>query len=63
MITSEVGKKGTTYEEVSIGADGEVSKKSEIVSYENLADLEVIYNADLNQDNQIGYFNQFLEVN
>ena len=55
MITSESGKKGVTDEEVSVGSDGEVAKKATKINLEDLIELEQKYNADLNQDNQLGF--------
>ena len=54
MITSEVGKKGTTYEEVSVGSDGEVAKKGSSLTSLQLIGKEESYSADLNQDDEIG---------
>ena len=55
MITSESGKKGVTYEEVRVDSVGEVAKKATKINLEDLIELEQKYNADLNQDNQLGF--------
>ena len=54
MVTSESGKKGVTYEEVSIGSDGEVAKKASKLTSLELIGLESSYAADLNDDGEIG---------
>ena len=54
MVTSESGKKGVTYEEVSIGTDGEVAKKGSKLTSLELIGRESSYTADLNDDDQIG---------
>ena len=53
MITSESGKRGVTYEEVSIGSDGEVAKKGSKLTSLELIGLESSYAADLNEDGVI----------
>ena len=49
-----VGKKGSTFSEYTVSSDGEVSKKGAKLTSLQLVGEEVDYNADLNQDGNIG---------
>ena len=55
IILEDVSKKGgSSYEELSVTLNGEVAKKAEKISLDELADLEPIYNVDINKDGYIG---------
>ena len=54
LIVETVGKKGTSYEEYDVSADGAVGKKGTKLTSLDLVGREGSYDADLNQDNQIG---------
>ena len=54
MILETVGKKATTYSEISVSSDGVVAKKGTSLTSLKLIGEEVSYNADLNQDNELG---------
>ena len=60
LITETVGKKGSSYLEYSVSSDGVVSKKGTKLKEDDIAALEVSYNADLNQDQIIGDENNLL---
>ena len=49
-----VGKKGTSYSEISVSSDGVVAKKGSTLTSLQLIGEEVTYGADLNQDGEIG---------
>jgi hypothetical protein len=48
-----VGKKSSTYTEYAVSTDGEVSKKGTKLKDDDIAGLEKVYNADLNQDGNL----------
>jgi hypothetical protein len=54
LVLETVGKKGTTYSEISVTTDGQVAKKGASLTSLKLIGEEVTYNADLNQDNELG---------
>ena len=54
LVLETVGRKGTSYSEISVSSDGVVAKKGNSLSSLDLIGLEVSYGADLNQDGQIG---------
>ena len=54
LVLETVGRKGTSYSEISVSSDGVVAKKGNSLSSLDLIGLEASYGADLNQDGQIG---------
>jgi hypothetical protein len=54
MIVETVGKKGTTYSEISVSSDGTVAKKGEKLDSLELITLETNYGTDFNADSEIG---------
>ena len=54
LILGTVGKKGTSYSEISVSGDGVVAKKGSSLTSLQLIGEEVTYGSDLNQDGQIG---------
>ena len=54
MILETVGKKGTSYSEITVTSDGVVAKKGSTLTSLQLIGEEVTYGADLNQDGSIG---------
>ena len=54
MILETVGKKGTSYSEITVSSDGVVAKKGSTLTSLQLIGEEVTYGADLNQDGSIG---------
>ncbi|PQM59940.1 MAG: hypothetical protein CML40_07105 [Rhodobacteraceae bacterium] len=49
-----VGRKGTSYSEISVSSEGVVARKGSTLTSLELIDKEVVYGADLNQDGVIG---------
>ena len=54
LILETVGRKGTSYSEISVSSDGVVAKKGSALTSLQLIGEEVTYVADLNQDGEIG---------
>ena len=54
MILETVGKKGTTYSEITVSSDGVVAKKGSSLTSLQLIGEEVTYAADLNGDGEVG---------
>ena len=54
LILETVGRKGTSYSEISVSSDGVVAKKGSALTSLQLIGEEVTYGADLNQDGEIG---------
>ena len=54
MVLETVGKKSTTYSEITVSADGTVAKKGTSLNSVELIGLEKTYNADFNKDFEIG---------
>ena len=53
LILETVGRKGTSYSEISVSGEGVVARKGSKVSLEELEFLEALYESDLNQDGKI----------
>jgi hypothetical protein len=54
MVLEIVGKKATTYSEISVSSDGAVAKKGASLKSLDLIGLESTYGADFNKDGEIG---------
>ena len=54
MILETVGKKGSTFSEITVTSDGVVAKKGSTLTSLQLIGEEVTYDAEFNQDGAIG---------
>ena len=54
LILETVGRKGISYSEIAVSSDGQVARKGSTLTSLQLIVEEVAYDADLNQDGEIG---------